>query len=133
MTEIFIPVSVGELFDKITILKIKQYKIQDPAKLKNVHSELLKLEGVVSDNELSIPPELFDRLMNVNSRLWETEDLIREKEAKGLYDDDFIRFALLDAQLNDLRFVVKREINNLFDSSVKEEKSYSEEVLNRKK
>lgn len=133
MTEILIPVSAGELFDKITILKIKLQKIQDQTKLKNVHSELLKLEKVVSDNELSIPSELFDRLMGVNSRLWETEDLIREKESKGLYDDDFIRFALLDAQLNDLRFVVKREINNLFDSSVKEEKSYSEEVLNRKK
>lgn len=133
MTEILIPVSTGELFDKITILKIKLQKIQDQTKLKNVHSELLKLEKVVSDNELSIPSELFDRLMGVNNRLWETEDLIREKESKGLYDDDFIRFALLDAQLNDLRFVVKREINNLFDSSVKEEKSYSEEVLNRKK
>lgn len=133
MTEILIPVSAGELFDKITILKIKLQKIQDQTKLKNVHSELLKLEKVVSDNELSIPSELFDRLMGVNNRLWETEDLIREKESKGLYDDDFIRFALLDAQLNDLRFVVKREINNLFDSSVKEEKSYSEEVLNRKK
>jgi hypothetical protein len=133
MTEILIPVSAGELFDKITILKIKLQKIQDQAKLRNVHSELLKLEKVVSDNGLSIPTELFDRLMGVNNRLWETEDLIREKESKGLYDDDFIRFALLDAQLNDLRFVVKREINNLFDSSVKEEKSYSEEVLNRKK
>ena len=130
--EIRVPVSVGELFDKISILEIKNERIQSEERLLHVRKELEVLRACVSDNQLAIPETLYTELKAVNQELWDIEDLIREKEEQHNFDADFIRFACLDAQLNDQRFVVKRKINDFFNSDIKEQKSYKESVLTRK-
>lgn len=130
--ELKIPVSVGELFDKISILEIKNEKISSEERLVHVRKELAVLKECVAAAGLTISSELYSELKNTNEELWEIEDYIREKEEKNDFDADFIKFARLDAQLNDNRFVVKRKINNYFDSDIKEQKSYKEETLARK-
>jgi hypothetical protein len=130
--ELKIPVSVGELFDKITILEIKNERIKSEERLVHVRKELEVLKECVFEANLLIPDELYEELKKTNEALWDIEDYIREKEDNHDFDDDFIKYARLDAQLNDARFVVKRKINNFFDSEIKEQKSYKEETLNRK-
>ena len=130
--DIRIPVSVGEIFDKISILEIKNERIQSEERLIHVRKELEVLKACVVENQLNIPETLYSELKNVNQELWDIEDLIREKEEQHNFDADFIRFACLDAQLNDQRFVVKRKINDFFNSNIKEQKSYKESTITRK-
>ena len=119
-----IEVSMGEVLDKITILQIKLENLKDEKKLSHVRHELNTLEHALAQREVEIPEDLFKKLKDVNQTLWDTEDIIRDKEKKGEFDEEFIKHARLDAKLNDQRFLVKNEINHFYDSNIKEQKSY---------
>jgi len=119
-----IEVSIGEVIDKITILQIKEERIEDSFKLKYIKKELNILEDTVKESGILVPQEMIERLKDINTQLWDAEDILREKEKIELYDEDFIKCAVLDSVLNDKRFLVKNEINNFCDSNIKEQKSY---------
>ena len=119
-----IEVSIGELVDKITILQIKKDKIADALKLTHIEKELSILEDTLKESKIIVPKELIAELKDVNLKLWDAEDIIRDRENKDLFDDEFIKCARLDAKLNDERFLVKNKINNVCESNIKEQKSY---------
>lgn len=119
-----IEVSVGELVDKITILKIKEDMIRDEAKLKYVREELEVLENCLYSENISVPQEMIDKLYKINSELWDTEDVIRACERDRDFSEAFVEAARLDAILNDKRFLAKNEINKHSESVIKEQKSY---------
>lgn len=122
-----IPISWGELFDKITILQIKSEKILSPASLKNIDRELKQLSLVFDEafTENSLALKLAEELGEINSNLWDIEDRIREKEKKKVFDNEFIQLARNVYIKNDQRSVIKRTINEAFGSELIEEKSYS--------
>jgi len=119
-----IEVSIGEVVDKITILQIKQEKITDEKKLFHIKKELDILVTTLSESKIQVPEDLILKLKDVNLKLWNAEDVLREKESIELYDEEFIKCAVLDSVLNDQRFLIKNEINNYCDSNIKEQKSY---------
>jgi hypothetical protein len=126
MSGIKVPVSPGELLDKITILRIKSQRMGDPAKLSNVRVELRALEETWSasghagaDVEADI-----GALLAVNERLWVIEDDIRGKERAQAFDEEFIRLARAVYFENDERAAIKRRINTKLGSAIVEEKSY---------
>jgi hypothetical protein len=126
MLEIKVPISPGELLDKITILRIKSKRMTDPQKLRNVRLELDALEATWST---SAPPTGgidadVDALMTVNERLWVIEDDIRDKERAQAFDAEFIGLARAVYIANDERAAIKRRINEKLGSSIVEEKSY---------
>ena len=92
-----IEVSIGEVIDKITILQIKEERIQDSIKLRHIKKELNILENTVKESGVSIPQDMVERLKDINTQLWDAEDILREKEKIELYDADFIKFAVLDS------------------------------------
>ena len=117
-------ISVGELLDKISILKIKSEKLSDPEKLKHINHELYVLSKETYDIPNSEP--WIERLVEVNSKLWDIEDRIREKERDNQFDDEFVQVARSVYFTNDKRFEVKNEINQFYNSDVKEQKGYEE-------
>ena len=119
-----IEVSIGEVIDKITILQIKEEKIKDDVKLLHIRKELNILNNTLLNSGINVPQDMTDRLRDINTQLWDAEDILREKESIELYDDEFVKCAVLDSVLNDKRFLVKNEINNFCDSDIKEQKSY---------
>ena len=119
-----IEVSIGEVFDKITILEIKKKKITDGKKLENINYEIENLYDAIRVDGIIIEENLFKSLMEVNERLWEIEDVLREKEKNKCYDEEFIRCAESDSVLNDERFLIKNKINVFYNSQIKEHKSY---------
>jgi hypothetical protein len=126
MNDILIPVSPGELLDKITILRIKCARIIEPIKLAHVRLELSRLER---SREASLPAEADiaaeeAALERVNSQLWDIEDRIREHEAQQRFDAGFIELARTVYLRNDERAAIKRRINLKLDSALIEEKSY---------
>ena len=127
MNQPAVPVSIGELIDKITILEIKSQRIEEPAKVANVRTELEALNEVWSelarDLEVSID-EPRARLREVNEKLWDIEDRIRRKEAHKAFDEEFIELARSVYFTNDRRSEIKREINLAAGSGLVEEKSY---------
>ena len=123
-----VPVSPGELIDKITILEIKAERIADPAKLVNVRHQLTLLEGV-RDEALAGSAKLTalaDDLRSVNSVLWDIEDDIRACEATKDFGSRFIELARSVYRTNDKRAALKKEIDELFGSAITEEKSYED-------
>ena len=128
MTELLVPVSYGELLDKIAILQIKSERMSDPAKLANVRNELSALERTW----LAHPAAAHDLarlradLKAVNERLWEIEDDIRRKEKAQAFDAGFVRLARSVYIENDERARLKREINTALGSAFVEEKSYED-------
>jgi hypothetical protein len=119
-----IPVSIGELFDKITILEIKKDKIKCVEKLNNVNKELiLLLEKSNHFNINNIQTE-YDKLKEVNLTLWEVEDKIRKKEKEKCFDESFIDLARTVYIENDKRSDLKRKINEIMNSNLIEEKEY---------
>lgn len=124
MNSLLIPVSIGELIDKITILKIKQKRIKDTDKLKNVAYELDLLEKIKYDLGLNNLVMLEQQLYDVNSRLWDIENFKRSCEKEQNFDEEFIRAARSVYQFNDIRAAIKREINQITQSSIIEEKSH---------
>jgi hypothetical protein len=126
MKELLVPLSPGELLDKVTILRIKVARIQDAAKLANVKRELSLLEQTWKDSGAAVHDVALDEraLENVNERLWDIEDRIREKEARQTFDRDFIELARAVYVCNDERAAIKRRINLQLGSRLVEEKSY---------
>ena len=123
--EIKVPVSPGELIDKITILRIKSRRMNDPQKLHNVRLELEALQGTWSGSAFAgsdIEADI-NALMTVNERLWVIEDEIRDKERAQAFDAEFIRLARAVYVENDERAAIKRRINTALGSSIVEEKS----------
>ena len=121
--DILAPISLGELVDKITILKIKTQHLQGTA-LKNVKKELEALETTLNDLQLNIDPTLIKRLKEVNQDLWQIEDDIRQQESEKRFGETFIRLARSVYQQNDRRAAIKKEINTSYGSTFVEEKSY---------
>jgi len=129
MSEISAPVSPGELIDKITILEIKQERIKDVVKVKNVNLELELLEslwdGSVYQSSALVVKKRAE-LKSINEELWVIEDDLRLKESKSEFDQDFIELARSVYLTNDRRASVKREINLEVGSKLIEEKSYQD-------
>jgi hypothetical protein len=128
MSEISVPLSPGELLDKITILRIKSIRMRDAAKLANVRVELKLLEDTWSASGYAKSDIAADvaALLQVNERLWVIEDDIREKERAQAFDSEFVRLARAVYFENDERAAIKRRINLKLGSSIVEEKSYAE-------
>ena len=121
-------ISVGEFFDKITILEIKKKKIIDKEKLKNINYELGELRKIEEKCNLEkfALDELIENLYNVNIELWTIEDEIRILEKSKSFDSEFINLARSVYIKNDLRAKLKKEINIKSKSNLIEEKSYEE-------
>ncbi len=126
MSQISVPVSYGELIDKITILEIKAARIGDPAKLANVRTELDLLNRTWGDAAASATDIVASRakLKEVNETLWDIEDRIRVKEKAKAFDAEFVELARAVYFRNDERAQFKREINDALGSTLVEEKSY---------
>lgn len=123
---ILVPLSAGELLDKITILRIKCARIEEPGKLANVRHELALLERTwrdASGGSAGVEAEEAE-LERVNAALWDIEDRIREHEARGAFDAAFIELARAVYLRNDERAAIKRRINLKLNSPILEEKSY---------
>ena len=121
-----IPVSFGELIDKLTILEIKKSKITDNEKLKNIQLEF-ELLNKKYQTKLKDTKELqvfYDALLEVNHKLWKIEDKIRILENSKEFNEEFIDLARSVYKLNDERFAIKNEINKTFDSEIQEQKEY---------
>jgi hypothetical protein len=122
-----IETSVGELLDKISILKIKKEKIVIKSKLNNIQKELESLLEIAEPLK-DIDPDQFSnfmgQLIDINLNLWETEDRIRLLEKSQSFDKHFIELARNVYFTNDKRFDKKSEINNFYNSSIIEEKQY---------
>jgi hypothetical protein len=128
MAELLVPISPGELIDKITILEIKSQRMTDPAKLANVRTELAMLKDTWSASAYSatdIGAE-WAGLRDVNAQLWDIEDRIRDKERDSQFDVVFIELARAVYVTNDERAALKRRINTKLGSVLVEEKSYKE-------
>jgi len=126
MNEILIPISPGELLDKITILQIKVERMTDPAKVANVRTELDVLnkawsKAVAVDAEITA---LSAELKAVNETLWEIEDDIRDEERNKRFNERFIELARAVYVTNDERANTKRKVNQHLNSTIVEEKSY---------
>ena len=128
MAELLVPVSYGELLDKIAILQFKAERMSDPAKVANVQRELSALERTWMAHPAAVQDiaRLRADLKAVNERLWVIEDDIRDKERARAFDDDFIRLARSVYFENDERARIKREINEALGSDYVEEKSYAD-------
>ena len=124
MTPVLIPVSIGEFYDKLSILEIKTRKLKGNSLL-NVEKELQLLQTVLRGLELHIDKTLFEELRSVNEALWDIEDQIREYERNKDFGNCFIELARSVYFQNDLRASIKRRINQLTSSDIFEEKSYN--------
>ena len=118
-----VPISVGELIDKITILEIKKDKLKN-LKLRNILKELSFLRAVLEKNSILIPDEIYFQLKTINLKLWDIEDKIRIKEKNKEFDNEFIDLARSVYLNNDKRSETKKELNIIFNSEIIEEKSY---------
>ncbi|PHX89653.1 MAG: hypothetical protein CK535_00025 [Pelagibacteraceae bacterium] len=127
MNKILVEVSVGELFDKISILEIKKKKIKDPKKLKFIRDEhsILKNQlnqNIKSNNKIK---KLFNTLKKINSKLWIIEDNKRQCEKDKNFGKKFIKLSRNVHFLNDVRATIKLKINNLTGSKIREIKKYT--------
>jgi hypothetical protein len=127
MSEIRVPISPGEMIDKITILRIKSQRMSDPQKLHNVRTELAALIETWQASPYAGADIAVDEaaLQAVNERLWVIEDDIRDKERAQSFDAEFIRLARAVYFENDERAAIKRRINLRLGSLLVEEKSYT--------
>ncbi|MEC8127032.1 MAG: DUF6165 family protein [Pseudomonadota bacterium] len=125
---ITVPVSVGEVVDKVTILEIKSERISDSEKLRNVAAELDALRPLVSGGVFDSAElvALTDGLRAVNGELWDIEDDIRAEEAAGRFGERFIELARAVYVTNDRRAELKKKINLATGSQLVEEKSYED-------
>jgi len=127
MRAVHIPVSYGEAADRITILTIKNERMRDEAKLDHVRTELALISDAFFANVALAPgfDALFAELKSVNEDLWQIEDDIRACEAKGDFGKEFVALARAVYTTNDRRSQIKRAIDELLGSELREEKSYS--------
>ena len=122
-----IPISPGELIDKITILEIKRESILDKEKLSNINLEYMVLletleNKIIASNEID---SLRIKLKTINKKLWDIEDQLRDLERSKTFNEDFIKLARSVYFTNDERSEIKKSINKLLNSEIVEEKSYS--------
>jgi hypothetical protein len=127
MPELLVPISPGELIDKITILEIKSARMSDATKLDNVRTELALLEetwraSAYAATDISAE---WTGLREVNTQLWDIEDRIRDKERDAKFDAEFIELARAVYVTNDERAAIKKRINTQLGSTLVEEKSYA--------
>ena len=115
---ISVPISIGELCDKYTILQIKKDKITEQDKLSKIENELLCLKPFIEQYNISI--DKLNALKSINEKLWEIENSIRNKESQSLFDNEFIELARLVYKTNDERFELKSLINNYYNSEIYE-------------
>jgi hypothetical protein len=128
MAELLVPISPGELIDKITILEIKSQRMTDAVKLRNVRTELDLLTATWRSSPFAatdIGAE-WAGLRDVNAKLWDIEDHIRDKERDGLFDAGFVELARAVYFTNDERAAIKKVINTRLGSALVEEKSYAD-------
>lgn len=118
-----VPISIGELCDKYTILQIKSEKINDTAKLNKIENEIQHLKPLILQH--NICEDSLITLKNVNEKLWNIEDKIRIKESQSLFDAEFIELARSVYVTNDHRFELKSAINDYYKSDICEVKSYT--------
>jgi cell division FtsZ-interacting protein ZapD len=122
--DVVVPISVGELMDKIAILEIKSERIANETQLANVRRELTALREVRLGIDRAMLDGLCAELKQVNAKLWDVEDAIRECDAGGDFGEKFVALARSVYRLNDERARLKRSINQLSGSRLVEEKSY---------
>ena len=124
-----VPVSIGELLDKMSILEIKSSRILDSEKLKNITRELDLLSNIVGENnflELEETKVIYTELLDVNKTLWDLEDSIRDKERNKCFDEEFVEISRSIYRQNDLRCSLKTKLNSKLGSEIFEEKGYAE-------
>ena len=124
--KISVPISVGELFDKISILEIKTKKIKDKSNLKIIKFELSELKKIINNKKLnkSYNKIQYQKLLKINTRLWSIEDNKRKYEVTKKFDKKFIELARKVYLLNDKRAEIKNKININSGSRIREVKSY---------
>ncbi len=133
--ELRVPISAGELLDKLTILRIKAARMLEPEKRANVLRELAALEAIWHD-EVPGAAELRDEeaaLARVNAALWDVEDALREREAAQRFDAEFVALARAVYRHNDERAALKRNVNLKLGSALIEEKSYAADLGRERK
>ena len=126
--KVSVPISLGELLDKISILEIKNKKILNESKILNIKKELNDLKKVIDELHINLSETngLYNKLYKINLTLWEIEDSIRVLEKNEDFGEKFIELARAVYITNDQRFEVKNDINKLFNSEYVEEKSYED-------
>ena len=117
-----VPISIGELYDKYSILLIKKEKIHENDKLYFINKEIEYLQPFIS--KFNLPLEIVERITAVNKKLWNIEDDIRIKEHNQEFDEHFITLARMVYKTNDERHKIKSEINTIINSEIREIKSY---------
>ena len=126
-----LPVPWGEVFDKFTILQIKQVRIAEPAKLSNICSEIAVIQEVIGDTRRF--PEgttsLLNQLQQVNEAIWQVEDDKRQCEREKRFDEHFVQLARQVYQLNDERARLKKQIDQVLGSTLTEEKSHNSVLI----
>lgn len=125
---VYVPISIGELIDKITILEIKKENITDETKIKNVERELKELKEISS--KINIDPVYYDKLKEVNKKMWDVQETLRKTKGPVFTldpkeDSELIQALIDEVKTNDERFRIKKEINLKYNSDLIEEKSYS--------
>ena len=122
-----IPVSVGELLDKLSILTIKSFKILDKEKARMVRNEM-RLLSPLAEPYMTDPKteDLYTDLLAVNISLWEVEDSLRLLESSQDFNDSFIQLARAVYRKNDERFLIKKKINELHNAGIQEVKHYTD-------
>ena len=126
--KVSVPISLGELLDKISILEIKNKKILNESKILNIKNESNGLNKVLDELNINLSESnsLYNKLYKINLTLWEIEDSIRVLEKNEDFGEKFIELARAVYKTNDQRFEVKNDINKLFNSEYVEEKSYED-------
>lgn len=121
-----IEISVGEAFDRLTILKIKSERIKNESKLTNIMNEYFYLQNLLKEElDVNEEDEDFKKLLKVNETLWDVEDKLREHEEAQDFEEDFVALARSVYELNDKRASIKKDININWGSEFVEEKSYN--------
>lgn len=120
-----IPISIGELIDKLSILEVKQQNVKDTIKLKHINTEFIllkeKSEKYLEDIEIK---NIYDKLVETNSKLWDIEDRLRIMEKEKRFGGEFIDYARKVYITNDKRFELKNTINSILSSDIQEVKEY---------
>ncbi len=122
------PTSIGDLIDRLSILEIKKERIHDLNKIEYVNTELKSLQVLLNEENINLKKinNLYEEISNINSKLWEIEDDIRECERNKDFGDNFIKLARSVYINNDIRAKIKSKINKEFGSKIMEVKSYKE-------
>ncbi len=120
---VLIPISIGELFDKYSILVIKSEKIKNSKKLENIHKELNVLKSI---KEKYNNNDLLNQLKSINEKLWDIENEKRQKEKDKIFDNEFIELARNVYIWNDKRSEIKNQINLFFNSNISDVKEYTQ-------